>query len=83
MKKRNVSLFLSVLLCMIGTVTHAQDNERLSFGVISDVHFENNMGEGAMVKVPKALRNLTSHKALDAIAVVGDLANAGKASEKI
>lgn len=81
MRKRNVSLFLSVLLCMMGTVTRAQDNERLSFGVISDVHFENNVGEGAMVKVPRALKNLTSHKALDAIAVVGDLANSGKASE--
>ena len=34
-----------------------------------------------MVKVPQALRNLTSHGALDALAVVGDLANAGKTSE--
>lgn len=81
MRKRIVSIFLTVLLTTVGISAWAQDDDRLSFGVISDVHFENNVGEGAMVKVPKALRNLTSHKALDAIAVVGDLANAGKASE--
>ena len=80
MRKRLVSVFLFVLFGMIGTAW-AQESDRLSFGVISDVHFENNVGEGAMVKVPQALKNLTSHKALDAIAVCGDLANAGKATE--
>ena len=81
MKKRITSLLLVALLAMTGVSALAQQSDRLSFGVISDVHFENNVGEGAMVKVPRALKNLTSHKALDAIAVVGDLANSGKASE--
>ena len=81
MRKRITSVFLTTLLSMVGISAWAQESDRLSFGVISDVHFENNVGEGAMVKVPQALRNLTSHGALDALAVVGDLANAGKASE--
>ena len=44
----------------------------LRFAVISDTHFENNTGEGAKVKVPKALNNLVK-KNLDALFVVGDL----------
>ena len=81
MKKRITTVFLTALLSMVGICAWAQETDRLSFGVISDVHFENNVGEGAMVKVPKALKNLTSHGALDALVVVGDLANSGKASE--
>lgn len=81
MRKKIFSVFLTMLVSMIGIDAWAQENDRLTFGVISDVHFENNVGEGAMVKVPKALKNLTSHKALDAIAVVGDLANSGTAYE--
>ena len=69
------------VFCLIGSSVWAQDGERLSFGVISDIHFENNVGEGAMVKVPKALKNLTSHAKLDALAVVGDLTNNGRADE--
>jgi predicted phosphodiesterase len=53
----------------------------LSFAVISDIHFGNSQGEGPMVKVPKALKNITSHKALDAIFVVGDLTDGGSASQ--
>ncbi len=49
-----------------------------TFAVISDVHFGNAMGEGPMVKVPRALKNLSSYKKLDAIFVVGDLADSGK-----
>ena len=78
---RFTSVFLAALLSMAGICAWAQESDRLSFGVISDIHFENNVGEGAMVKVPRALKNLTSQKALDAIAVCGDLANSGKASE--
>ncbi len=48
-----------------------------TFAVISDVHFGNNMGEGPMIKVPRALKNLSSYKKLDAIFVVGDLADNG------
>ena len=51
------------------------------FAVISDVHFGNSQGEGPMVKVPKALKNLTSHKELDAIFVVGDLTESGSTSQ--
>ncbi|KAA6300248.1 MAG: 5'-cyclic adenosine monophosphate phosphodiesterase CpdA [Candidatus Ordinivivax streblomastigis] len=49
------------------------------FAVISDIHFENNRGEGAQVKVPKALKNLMSKTPLvDALFVVGDLTDNGR-----
>lgn len=48
-----------------------------SFAVISDVHFGNTQGDGPMVKVPRALKVLSERKDLDAIFVVGDLANTG------
>ena len=72
MRKRITSVFLATLLGMVGFSAWAQESDRLSFGVISDVHFENNVGEGAMVKVPRALKNLTSHKALDAMFISQD-----------
>ncbi|MDR2120161.1 MAG: metallophosphoesterase [Tannerella sp.] len=52
------------------------------FAVISDTHFENGKGEGAKVKVPKALKNLL-HKTplVDAVFVVGDLTDRGKPEE--
>ena len=57
---KNFAYFLSFLALLLGTTAVAQDSERLTFGVISDIHFDNgNMG-GAMVKVPQALKNLTS-----------------------
>ena len=80
MKNIKLTHFL-VGLCLLGASMSAAAQERLSFGVISDVHFENGVGEGAMVKVPKALKNLTSHASLDALAVVGDLADAGRADQ--
>lgn len=52
-----------------------------TFAVISDVHFGNSKGEGPMVKVPRALKNLTSYQKLDAIFVVGDLTDGGKANQ--
>lgn len=81
--KRKLQLFTTLLWCFAFTATTvlAQNEGRLSFGVISDIHFENNVGEGAMVKVPNALKNLTSHGALDALAIVGDLADSGTAGQ--
>ena len=52
-----------------------------SFAVISDVHFGNTVGDGPMVKIPRTLKNLSSYKKLDAIFVVGDLANSGAVDE--
>ncbi|MGN1257004.1 MAG: metallophosphoesterase, partial [Bacteroidaceae bacterium] len=64
------------------TVTVHQTTERYpSFAVISDIHLGNTMGSGPLVKVPRALKYLTAQKKLDAIFVVGDLANAGKVDE--
>jgi 3',5'-cyclic AMP phosphodiesterase CpdA len=52
------------------------------FAVISDTHFENNCGEGATVKVPKALKNLLSKTPqADALFVVGDLTDHGRVEE--
>lgn len=59
----------------------ASSDDVLSFGVMSDTHFENNVGVGANVKVPRALKSLTSKRALDALFVVGDLSNGGTASQ--
>ncbi|MDR1120566.1 MAG: metallophosphoesterase, partial [Dysgonamonadaceae bacterium] len=52
-------------------------NGYVTFAVISDIHFGNSQGEGPAVKVPQALKNITSHKALDAVFVVGDLTDGG------
>ena len=54
---RKITSLLAALFCLIGTGALAQDSERLTFGVISDIHFDNGIGEGAMVKVPQALKN--------------------------
>ncbi|MDR2627764.1 MAG: metallophosphoesterase, partial [Dysgonamonadaceae bacterium] len=51
------------------------------FAVISDIHFGNGYGDGPMVKVPKALKNIVAKGGLDAIFVVGDLTNNGTESE--
>ncbi|MDR1810673.1 MAG: metallophosphoesterase [Prevotella sp.] len=56
-------------------------NGYVTFAVISDTHLGNSQGEGPLVKVPKALKNITSHKPLDAIFVVGDLTDSGSASQ--
>jgi predicted phosphodiesterase len=54
------------------------EEELPQFIVISDTHFGNNRGEGPMVKVPKALKNLTGKAPkADAVFVVGDLTNDG------
>ncbi|MDR1925344.1 MAG: metallophosphoesterase [Planctomycetaceae bacterium] len=54
----------------------------LRFAVISDTHFENKRGEGAKVKVPKALKNLLFKKPpVDAIFVAGDLTDRGRQEE--
>ena len=60
MSKRSTSMFLAMLIALVGMNAWGQESERLTFGVISDIHFDNGVGEGAMVKVPKALKNLTS-----------------------
>ena len=80
MSKKALCLFLTALVCLAET-SAAQETGRLTFGVISDTHFENNTGGGAMQKVPKALRNLTSHATLDALVDVGDIVNVGTTSE--
>lgn len=79
--KKSLSFLLVFTACLQSMTMMAQSGERLTFGVISDIHIENNVGEGAMVKVPKALKNLTSHAKLDALAVVGDITNNGRADQ--
>ena len=50
----------------------SEGSDSLRFAVISDIHIENNKGEGAMLKVRRALKNVIT-KEVDAIFVVGDL----------
>jgi predicted phosphodiesterase len=79
--------FMMFLLFFCGTVLVSAQNENDNrelprFAVISDTHFENNIGEGAKVKVPLALKNLLSKTpTLDALFVVGDLTDWGRAEE--
>lgn len=74
---KKIRLFLSALVCTAGLSGWAQEEGRLSFGVISDIHFGNKVAEGPMVKVPQALKNISSYGSLDALAVVGDLTENG------
>jgi predicted phosphodiesterase len=78
-------IIIFIFICCASQLS-AQDKKQKSelprFAVISDTHFENNKGEGARVKVPKALKNLLSKTPLvDAVFVVGDLTNRGKPEE--
>ena len=50
---RFTSVFLAALLSMAGICAWAQESDRLSFGVISDIHFENNVGEGPWLRCPE------------------------------
>jgi predicted phosphodiesterase len=64
---------------VVATLPQAREVETPRFAVISDTHFENNVGEGAAVKVPRTLKNLLFKQPLpDAVFVVGDLTNRGK-----
>ncbi|MDR3266404.1 MAG: metallophosphoesterase [Tannerella sp.] len=79
MKKNFIYLFLC-LLAFAGCSSKQQSLPR--FVVISDTHFGSNRGDGAMSKVPKALKNLFSKEPLpDAVFVVGDLTDRGKPEE--
>jgi predicted phosphodiesterase len=83
--KTAIFIFSYVIICGAGPLA-AQDGKHNSalprFAVISDIHFENNRGEGAKVKVPRALKNLLSKTpTVDALFVVGDLTERGKAEE--
>lgn len=76
MRKRFL-LVLTTLACMSGMSGWAQNEGKLTFGVISDIHFGNTVAEGPMVKVPQALKSISSYGSLDALAVVGDLTENG------
>ena len=62
-------------------VQEPDNSQALTFAVISDVHIGNDVAEGPMVKVPQALRNITSYGELDAMVVVGDLTDHGEVAE--
>jgi 3',5'-cyclic AMP phosphodiesterase CpdA len=62
------------------TKNNVSGDAPLRFAVISDTHFENDRGVGAMVKVPKALKNLLN-KNIDALFVAGDITNNGRADQ--
>ncbi|MDR1478428.1 MAG: metallophosphoesterase [Planctomycetaceae bacterium] len=83
MKKRlTIILFVLFTVLQIPAILLGQVSELPRFAVISDTHFENRRGEGAKVKVPKALKNLLNHKpTVDAIFVIGDLTDHGNQNE--
>jgi predicted phosphodiesterase len=77
---RLIKTAIFIFVCIASSAT--AQNELPRFAVISDTHFENNKGEGARVKVPKALKNLLSKTPLvDAVFVVGDLTDHGRPEE--
>ena len=53
----------------------------LTFAVISDIHFGNDVRETPTVKVPRALKNITSYGELDALIVAGDVTDHGNVEE--
>ena len=73
------------LLCLTGGVLIAgkesTGNEPPRFAVISDVHFGSARGNGAVVNVTRALKNILANEPLDALFVVGDLTDNGKPEE--
>ncbi|MDR2170909.1 MAG: metallophosphoesterase [Planctomycetaceae bacterium] len=87
MRRNILTIFISVFVifdvCSNLSDLCGQDDVRElpRFAVISDLHFENNRGLGAMVKVPHALKSILGKKNIDALFVVGDLTNAGKERE--
>jgi ABC-type arginine/histidine transport system permease subunit len=56
--RKKFLLVLTALACMSGMSGWAQNEGKLTFGVISDIHFGNKVAEGPMVKVPQALKNI-------------------------
>jgi predicted phosphodiesterase len=72
-----LSFFLFCALFVFVQVQGQTTSELPRFAVISDTHFENNMGQGARVKVPQALKNLVAKGNIDAIFVVGDITDGG------
>ena len=64
-------------VCDDNSNVNQENHPPLTFAVISDIHFGNNVNEGPLVKVPKALKNITSYGELDAMVVVGDLTEGG------
>jgi predicted MPP superfamily phosphohydrolase len=56
---------------------------RLVFAVISDTHVGNSFGGRYIEKVSQTLKRLTGKSKLDALAVVGDLTDAGDASQYV
>lgn len=84
MIKKFTLTLLSLALAVAGTANATSMNsgdDALSFAVVSDLHHGNAVGEGPAVKVPRALKNITSYKALDAIFAVGDITDAGTAAQ--
>ena len=67
--------------CLRDAAVVIQNEDRLVFAVISDTHVGNYSGAGYGVKVPQALRHLTGHGKLDALAVVGDLTENGSTDQ--
>lgn len=86
--KKTIGHSCSLVLCtLLGLASVKAQNSSVAgesprFAVISDTHFGNQMGEGPMVKVPRALRNLMSKSPrIDAIFVCGDLTDWGRAGQ--
>lgn len=73
-------IYLGACLAFSGLVSSigaSGQDDPFRFAVISDIHFENNMGEGAKAKVTRALKTLID-KDIDAMFVVGDLSDYGQ-----
>jgi 3',5'-cyclic AMP phosphodiesterase CpdA len=75
--------FSFLFVCLLALASCGSKQPLLPrFVVISDTHFGSNRGDGAMSKVPRALKNLFGKQPLpDAVFVVGDLTDRGKPEE--
>jgi predicted phosphodiesterase len=75
---KNRTFLLVILFLPFFEVSNAQNASFPQFVVISDTHFDNGIGGGAMQKVPNALKHLFAEAPnADALFVVGDVTDHG------
>jgi Icc-related predicted phosphoesterase len=75
------SLLSLLSFCIVFQSQGQSASDKPRFAVISDTHFENNVGQGANFKVPQALKNIIAKGNIDAIFVVGDITDGGTTAQ--
>lgn len=80
-KLLRITLISLLSFCIVFQSQGQSPSDKPRFAVISDTHFENNVGQGANVKVPQALKNIVAKGNIDALFVVGDITDGGTSAQ--